>query len=81
MCGEGAVTNQMCQKRLHSFVLEISRRTMLHGQADQLKLIVIKSEKCLSFTEKTKRTFWPTQYVISYVGKYVDHMESVISWI
>ena len=39
--GEGTVTDRTCQKR--SFMLEISRWTMLHGQVDQLKLIVIKS--------------------------------------
>ena len=47
--GEGAVNDWMCQKwfatkktSLRSFVLEISRWTMLHGQVEQLKLIVIK---------------------------------------
>ena len=40
-CGEGAVTDQTCQK-LWSFMLEISRWTMLQVQVLQLKLIAIK---------------------------------------
>ena len=41
--GEGAVTDGIRQSGLWSFVLEVSRWTMLLGRADQLKLIVIKS--------------------------------------
>ena len=41
--GEAVVTDRMCQKGLRSFVLEISGWTVLHGRADQLKWIVIKS--------------------------------------
>ena len=41
--GEGAVTDQIVKSGLRSFVVEISRWAMLHGQVDQLKLIVIKS--------------------------------------
>ena len=42
--GEGAMTDWTRQKSgLRSFVLEISRWTMLHGRVDQLKLTAIKS--------------------------------------
>ena len=41
--GEGAATGRSWQKWLQSFMLEISRWTMLHSQEDQLKLIGIKS--------------------------------------
>ena len=41
--GEGAVTDWMCQLGLWSFVLVISRWTMLHGWVDQVELIAIKS--------------------------------------
>ena len=43
--GEGAVTDQTCQKELQSFMLEISWM-MLRGRVDQLKLIAIKSRHC-----------------------------------
>ena len=33
--GDSAVTDQMCQSGLPSFMLEICRWKMLHGQADQ----------------------------------------------
>ena len=39
--GESTVTDQMCQKQ--TFMPEISQWMMLHGQVEQLKLIVIKS--------------------------------------
>ena len=41
--GEGAVLIEPVKSGLRSFVLEVSNWTMLHGQIDQLKLIVIKS--------------------------------------
>ena len=41
--GEGAVTDQMCQKWFVKFHVEISCWMTLHGQVDQLKLIMIKS--------------------------------------
>ena len=40
---ESAVTDRTRQSGLLSFMLEISRWTMLHSQEDQLKLIGIKS--------------------------------------
>ena len=40
--GEGAVTDWSVKSGLRSFMLEISHWTMLLGQVDQLKLIVIK---------------------------------------
>ena len=40
--GEGAVTDQMCQKWFAKFRAGDSHWTMLHGQVDQLKLIEIK---------------------------------------
>ena len=47
--GEGAVTDQTCQKWFAKnhwrFVLEISHWTILHGGVDQLKLIKIKSKQ------------------------------------
>ena len=42
MCGEGAVTVHV-KSGLRSFVLEISRWTMLHSQVGQVKLIATKS--------------------------------------
>ena len=44
VCGEGAVTDGMCQKWFVSFMLEIVCWTMLHGWVDKLELIVIKSK-------------------------------------
>ena len=38
------MTDRMCQSSLQSFVLEISRWTMLHGQVEQMKLIAIQSK-------------------------------------
>ena len=40
--GEGAVTDQTCQKWFAKFVLEVSCLMMLHGWVGQLKLIVIE---------------------------------------
>ena len=40
--GEGAVTDQTCQRGLRSFMLEMSHWTMLRGWADHLKLRAIK---------------------------------------
>ena len=40
--GEGAMTDQLCQKWFMKFALEIFRGTMLHGLLDPLKFIVIK---------------------------------------
>ena len=41
---------------LQSFLLEISCRMMLHGQVDQLKLIVIKSKKIIE--DNQRYTMW-----------------------
>ena len=45
VCGEGAVTDRVCQSGSRSFVLEISRWTMLHSWVDKWKLIAIKSRQ------------------------------------
>ena len=41
--GEGAVSDQTCRKWFGKFMLEISHWTMLQGEVNKLKLIVIIS--------------------------------------
>ena len=48
---------------LQSFVLEISRWTMLHGRVDQLKLIAIKSRHWEQSTLYHAGDGWHTQNI------------------
>ena len=103
MYGEGAVTDQMCQKwsvKFHAgdFSLDDAPQPgrPVEVDSDQIETLIennqcytmwevanilktsksikllVKDERCVFyFTKITKRTFWPTQYIYTYIFTYL----------